>query len=65
MPQIITTITDAERIIHDWTERYPEQPTDEQVHRAARSLVAHVGGYGHNLTEELAESFDLDAALES
>lgn len=63
MEQKITTMTDAERIIRDMTERYLEEPTDAEVHHAGRRLVGWIGGYGRMLTQELADSFDLDAAL--
>ncbi len=61
----ITTITDAIRIISSWVERYDVQPSDDQIKSAAAALVEHIGGYGEDLTSELAETFDLDAALES
>ncbi len=48
MDHVINTIRDAERVVRGWTERYPVQPTDEQVEAVAR---------------ELSDSFDLDAAL--
>jgi hypothetical protein len=64
MEQTITTIRDAERVISDWTYQYLEQPTEKAFYRAARRLVGYVGGYGHILTDELAESFDVDAALD-
>lgn len=67
--RLLTTIRDAEQQVRDWTERYSEQPTDAEVHRAARALVAYLGGYGADaeaLDEHgtrLTEGFDLDSAL--
>lgn len=69
MTRTLTTIRDAEQLVRDWTERYDEQPTDEQVHRAARALVQFLGGYGADAEAEdetgsrVTEGFDLDAAL--
>jgi hypothetical protein len=60
---IITTIRDAERVIDDWTANYLRRPGGWQTHRAARALVDHIGGYGHELTPELSDSFDLDYYL--
>lgn len=57
----ITTILDAERIISTWVERYTVQPSEEQIHQIARDLVDHIGGYGNEVTSELAETFDLES----
>lgn len=64
-PRRITTITDAVQIVNEWTEGWESAPTDNQIHQVARRLVTHVGGYGADLTEELAESFDLDATIQA
>ena len=68
----ITTIRDAEQLVADWTERHSEQPTPAQIHRAARALVAFLGGYGADADaendatgERVTAAFDLDAALQS
>lgn len=63
MQRTINTINDARDLISDWTERYDAQPTSAQIDRAARALVAHIGGYGNVAGGESTEDFDLDAAL--
>ncbi len=65
MIHTITTITDAIRLVSDWTERYIVPPTDEQIHRAAAALVEHLGGWGNDYDSEESPEFDLDAALEA
>lgn len=59
----ITTIADAIRLVSDWTTGYLERPTEAEIERAARALVAHVGGYGNTYDDDDGSPFDLDAAL--
>jgi hypothetical protein len=62
----LTTYRDALDLIRRQTECYVEAPTAEQEERAARALVRHLGGFGFHpleVTEELWDTFDLDAAL--
>lgn len=59
----ITTFVDARRIVSAWVEAYHPQPTDAQIEHAARLLVTHIGGSGHELTPALTDSFALDEAL--
>lgn len=63
MQRTITTIDDARNLINDWVSGYIEAPAAAQVERAARLLVAHIGGYGNVAGGESTEDFDLDAAL--
>ncbi len=69
MTRYLTTRTDAENLIREWTESFAEQPTDVQVTTAARRLVAYLGGYGADADEmgqdgtRRTDGFDLDAAL--
>lgn len=75
MPRTFESLTDAMRLIDDWTANDAEQPSDEQIRVAARALVRHVGGYGQPFdTVELdaeaegiatTATFDLYAALEA
>jgi len=43
-----TTFDDARRLVHEWVENYVDwnEITEEQLDRATRALVDHVGGYG-------------------
>lgn len=63
MYNTISTISDAVRIVSDWTEGYVKRPSEGQIRSAAIELVDHIGGYGNDLTTELSESFDLDSVL--
>jgi len=57
-----TTMNDARRIIYDWVENYVDRNgiTEEQINRAARALVDHVGGYGVIFDVDDTQDFDLD-----
>lgn len=70
----LASLDDARFAITDWTTDYLEQPTDAQVHRAARALLRYVGGcapLSKTLVREVENAdteisiagFDLDGAL--
>lgn len=61
----LTTLTDAERLIGEWTESYEEQPSPAALRYAAHRLIEHVGGYGADASREATDTFDLDSALEA